>query len=99
MLWNQKVRTDRTIPNNKPDNMIYDNKQGICELIYVTNPGERNLIKKEAEKILKCEIPHNRNSAHVECESKSDTGNNRGRLEPFQNHSGVPEQHTGKAGN
>ena len=28
ILCNQQVRTDRTIPNNTPDIMIRDNKQG-----------------------------------------------------------------------
>jgi hypothetical protein len=37
----------------------------------VAIPGDRNVIKQEAQKILKHE--DNRNSAHVECESKSDT--------------------------
>jgi hypothetical protein len=27
ILWNQKVQTDRTIPNNKPDTIIRDNKR------------------------------------------------------------------------
>jgi hypothetical protein len=27
ILWNQQVRTDRTIPNNKPDVIIHDNKK------------------------------------------------------------------------
>ena len=27
MLWNQQVRTDRTVPNNKPDVIIRDNKK------------------------------------------------------------------------
>jgi hypothetical protein len=31
MLWNQQTRTDRTIPNNKPDITIRDNK-GTCML-------------------------------------------------------------------
>jgi hypothetical protein len=47
------VRTDRTIPKNKPDTIIRDNKQGTCTLIEVAIPGDRNLIKKEIEKILK----------------------------------------------
>ena len=50
---NQKVRTDRTIPNNKPDIIIRDNKQGTCMLLDVAIPGDRNVVKKEAEKILK----------------------------------------------
>jgi hypothetical protein len=47
------VRTDRTIPNNKPDFVILDNKQGTCMSIYVAIPDDRNVIKKEAENILK----------------------------------------------
>jgi len=27
ILWNQQVRTERTIPNNKPDIINRDNKQ------------------------------------------------------------------------
>jgi len=53
MLWNQQVRTDRTIPNNKPDIKVRDNKQGTCMLIDVAIPGDRNIIKREAEMILK----------------------------------------------
>jgi hypothetical protein len=54
------------IPNNKPDITIRDNKQETCALIDVAISGDRNVIKKETEKILKCERPPNRNSAHVE---------------------------------
>ena len=50
---NQQVRTDRTVPDSKPDIIIRDNKQGTCMLIDVTSSGDRNVIKKEAEKILK----------------------------------------------
>jgi glycosylphosphatidylinositol transamidase (GPIT) subunit GPI8 len=53
ILWNQQVQTDRTIPNNKPDVIIRDNEKGTCILIYVALSGDRNVIKKEAEKILK----------------------------------------------
>jgi len=53
ILWNQQVRTDRTIPNNKPDIIIRDNKQGTFMLIDVAIPGNRNVIKTESEKILK----------------------------------------------
>jgi len=44
------VRTDRTGPNNKPDIIIHDNKHGTCMLIDVAVPGDRNVIKKDAEK-------------------------------------------------
>ena len=53
ILWNHQVRTERTIPNNEPDILIRDNKQGTCMLIDVAVPGDRNVIKKGADKILK----------------------------------------------
>jgi len=53
ILWNQQVQTDRTILNNKPDIIIGDNEKGTCLLIDVAISGDRNVIKKEAEKILK----------------------------------------------
>jgi enolase len=53
ILWNQQVQTDRTIPNNKADIIISDNEKGTCMLIEVAMSGDRNVIKKEAEKILK----------------------------------------------
>ena len=53
ILWNQQVETDRTIPNNKPDIIIRDNEAGTYMLIDVAISGDRNVIKKEAEKILK----------------------------------------------
>ena len=52
-MWNQQVQTDITIPNNKPDIIIRDNEKGTCMLIGVASSGDRNVIKKEAEKILK----------------------------------------------
>jgi len=53
ILWNQQIQTDRTIPNNKPDMTIRDNEKGTCMLIDVAISGDRNVIKKESEKILK----------------------------------------------
>ena len=53
ILWNQQAQADRTIPNNKPDIIIRDNEMGTCMLIDVAISGDRNEIKKEAEKILK----------------------------------------------
>ena len=49
----RQVQTDRTIPNSKPDIIIRDNKKGTCMLIDAAIPGDRNVIKREAEKILK----------------------------------------------
>ena len=54
IFWNQQVQTDRTIPSNKSDIIIRDNEAGKCILIDVAISGDRNVIKKEAEKILKC---------------------------------------------
>jgi hypothetical protein len=51
ILWNQQVQNDRTINNNKPDIIIRE--KGTCMLIDVAISGDRNVIKKEAEKILK----------------------------------------------
>ena len=53
ILWNQQVETDRTISNNKPDIIIRDNEKGTCMLIDVAISGDINVIKKEAQKILK----------------------------------------------
>jgi hypothetical protein len=47
-------QTDTTIPNNKPYIIIRDNENRTCMLIDVAIPGDRNVIKKETEKILKC---------------------------------------------
>jgi hypothetical protein len=40
-------------PNDKPDIIISDTEKRTCMLIDVAIPGDRNVIKKEAEKILK----------------------------------------------
>jgi hypothetical protein len=53
ILWDKQIQTDRTNPNNKPDIIIRDNEKGTCMLIGVAISGDRNVIKKEAEKILK----------------------------------------------
>jgi len=53
ILWNQQIQTDRTIPNNKPDIIIRDNEKGTCMLMDVAISGDRNVIKREAEKIFK----------------------------------------------
>jgi hypothetical protein len=52
ILWNQQVQTDKNFPNNKPD-IIRDNEKRMCMLMDVAISGDRNVMKKEAEKILK----------------------------------------------
>jgi hypothetical protein len=61
------VQTNRTTPNNEQDITIRGNEKGTCTLINVVISGERNVIKKEAEKIPKYEYLNNRNTAHVKC--------------------------------
>jgi hypothetical protein len=52
ILWNQQVQTYRNIPNNKPGIIIRDNEERTCMLIDVAIPGDRDVIRKEAEEIL-----------------------------------------------
>ena len=47
------IITDISTPNNKPDIIIRDNEKGTCMLIDIAISGDRNVIKKEAKKILK----------------------------------------------
>jgi hypothetical protein len=46
------VQTNRTVANNKLDIIVRDDKQGTCMLIDAAVPGDRNVIKREVEKIL-----------------------------------------------
>jgi len=96
IMWNQQIQTDRTIPNNKPDIIIRDNEKGTCMLIDIAISGDRNVIKKEAEKILKYKYRINRNTAHVECRNKGDTSNNRSDWDYFKVIQKIREQHTRK---
>jgi hypothetical protein len=47
------VRTCKNIANNKLVIIIRDNETGTCQLIHTAVAGDRNVIKKEVEKILK----------------------------------------------
>jgi len=49
------VQTGRTVVNNKPDSIMCCHKQGICMSIDVAISADRNVIKKQAENILKYE--------------------------------------------
>ena len=52
IIWNVPVRTDRTVPNNRPD-IILRKRGQTCLLIDVSIPADRNISLKEAEKRLK----------------------------------------------
>jgi hypothetical protein len=68
-----KVRTDRTVANDKPDFIISDNKEGTPTLtIGGAITGDRNVIKKGLEKLSQYAAL----TTHAECDSKNDTGNN-----------------------
>jgi hypothetical protein len=71
ILWNQQVQTDSTIPNNKPDIIIRNNGKRLCMSIYAAISRDRNMIWKNAKKILK--YKRRRNTALVECKNKSDS--------------------------
>jgi len=47
------VQTDNAFPINERDIIIRDNGKGTCMLKDVATSEDRNMIKKEAEKILK----------------------------------------------
>jgi hypothetical protein len=87
------------IPHNKPDIIIYDNKEETCMLIDVTISGNINVTKNEVEKILKYKDLNNINTAHVECKNKCDTSNNRGNWNHLKIIQKIAGQHNGKARN
>jgi hypothetical protein len=49
------VLTYRTIANNRPGNIIHDDKNGTCVVADVAISGDRIVINKEVEKMLKHE--------------------------------------------
>jgi len=53
VLWNQAVHTDREVTANRPDIIIKNEKEKTCTLIDVAIPADRNVVHKEAEKMLK----------------------------------------------
>jgi len=78
ILWTRQVQADKTTLNSKPEIIIRDNKKGTSMLIDFAILINRNVIKKEAEEILKYKTLNNRITGHVENKNKSCTGNNRG---------------------
>jgi hypothetical protein len=75
---------------------IRDNEKGTDMLIDVVISGDRNMMKKEGEKILKYNYLLTRNSAHVECESKSNIINNRDTRNHFKIIQTITQQHSRK---
>jgi hypothetical protein len=75
-----------------------NNEKGTCALIDLISEN-RNVIKKEGEKIIKYKDLITRNSAHVECESNSVTSKSRGHWNHFKITQTIPEQHNRKTRN
>ena len=65
-------------------------------LIDVAISGDRNVIKKEAEKILKYKDLTIEIQTHVECKNKDDTSNNRSDWDHFKIIPKIHKQHTRK---
>ena len=95
-MWNQQVQTDRTIPNNKPHIIIRDNEAETCMLIDVVISGDRNVIKKEAEKILKYEDLTIRIQRMWKVKTRVIPSNNRIDWDHFKIIQKIHKQHTRK---
>jgi hypothetical protein len=91
------VQTDRTIPNSKPDIISGDNEKGTRVLIDVAIPGDRNVIKKEAKKILKCKDLTTEIQRMWNVQNKGDASNNRGNWNHFKILQKILKQRIGKA--
>jgi len=72
------VRTDTTIPDNKPDIAMRGNEKGRYMLIYVAKSGDRNVIKK-GDKVLKYKDITLQIQRLWNVKIRSDNGNNKGR--------------------
>jgi hypothetical protein len=91
------VQTDRTNPNNKLDITIHGNEKETCILMDVEISGDRNVIKKEAEKILKYKDLTIEILGMWNFKNEGDTSNNRGEWDYFKVIQKIRKQHTRKA--
>ena len=53
VLWDSYILTDKKVPHNRPDIIIFDTNLRECLIIDVAIPVCMNIVKKEAEKITK----------------------------------------------
>ena len=90
------MQTDRTISDNKPDILIRDNEAGTCILIGVAISGDRNVVKKEAEKILKYKNLTIEIQRMWKGKNKGDTSNNRSDWDHFKIIQKIHKQHARK---
>ena len=92
---NRQDRTNRTIPNNKPDNITHANTIRTCISIDVAFPADRNVTKKEAEKLLKYKDLITEIQRMWNVKNKNDTSNNSGDWNHFKITQTIPEQRAG----
>ena len=81
---NNNNNNNKTIPNTKPDIIIRDIEKGTCMLIDVAISGDRNVTKKETEKILKYKSLTIEIQRMWNVKKKGDTSNNRGDWDYFK---------------
>jgi len=62
VLWNQQVKNDRTIPNNKSDIIIRDNVNRTC-VITDSHFRRQKCDQERSRKILKCKDMYNLENA------------------------------------
>jgi hypothetical protein len=55
-MWDVPVITDLTVLANRPDTVLYDNKEKTCPLIDIAIPDNPNINTKEAEKLSKYKV-------------------------------------------
>ena len=53
ILWDVSIVTDVKVKHNRPDITIHDTKNKTCVFIDISVPACRNVVRKEAEKIVK----------------------------------------------
>ena len=51
ILWNPFIQTDRTVQHNHPDIVVFCKEKRHCQIVDVAIPGDRNIVKKQAEKL------------------------------------------------
>ena len=92
------MRTKATTPNNESDIITLENEKGTCQFKGIAISGEKNVMKKEAENILRHK-DLTIETGHVECKNKCGTRNNRGNWNYLKIVQKIPEQHNGEAQN
>jgi len=92
------VKTETSIPKNKLDIIIRDNETGKCQTIDIAVYVNKNMIKNEADKILKqTHTPYDINTAHVECNNIRDASYNRSNRNTLRIIQKICEQHIWEA--